>query len=278
MAPRFSGVSRETCDLCASDAFPVCDLCCLWLSSTLKSVATFYGMWGMATVTPQNADKARRQNAGEHVDTSPWFIIAIYLYQQRKMWLRIHPHVETPHILFYFILFYFILFYFIFLERGQGRQKEGEKHWCVREKSIGCLLHAPQPETWLATQACVLTSDLSVCRMTPNPLNHTSQGLPPLVTHIFKVVVIYCMWKMLGEIIKTKYFSRPRNLLPKCSRERKQFYCLIISMKPERDMHHRLSVKTDEHGRLAPPTQNRSNEAINFTKQKLINTVSWACM
>ena len=184
--------------------------------------------------------------------------------------------METPHILFYFILFYFILFYF-FRERARKAERGRETLMC--ERKIHRLPPARTPTgDLLATQACVLTSDLSVCRMTPNPLNHTSQGLPPLVTHIFKVALIDCMWKMLGEIIKTKYFSRPRNLLPKCSRERKQFYCLIISMKPERDMHHRLSVKTDEHGRLAPPTQNRSNEAINFTKQKLINTVSWACM
>ena len=32
---------------------------------------------------------------------------------------------------------------FIFRERGSEREREGEKHWCARDTSIGCLLHAP---------------------------------------------------------------------------------------------------------------------------------------
>ena len=50
-----------------------------------------------------------------------------------------------------------------------------------RERNISRLpLTHPQPRTWPATQACALTgngtSDLLVCGMKPNPLNHTSQG------------------------------------------------------------------------------------------------------
>ena len=41
---------------------------------------------------------------------------------------------------------YFYLFIYLFLERGEGREeeREGEKHWCARETSIGCLSYAPQ--------------------------------------------------------------------------------------------------------------------------------------
>ena len=32
---------------------------------------------------------------------------------------------------------------FIFRERGREGEREGEKHWCVRDTSIGCLSNAP---------------------------------------------------------------------------------------------------------------------------------------
>ena len=61
-----------------------------------------------------------------------------------------------------------------FLERGEGTEKE-------RERNTDPLpLAHPQSGTWLATQACAPTgngtSDSPVCRTTPNPLSHTSQG------------------------------------------------------------------------------------------------------
>ena len=34
-------------------------------------------------------------------------------------------------------------FTYLFLERGEDRGKEREKHWCARETLIGCLLHSP---------------------------------------------------------------------------------------------------------------------------------------
>ena len=72
------------------------------------------------------------------------------------------------------------LFIYLLLERGEGREKEGKKHQCVRETPIGCLLHTPQLGIWPTTQACTLignqTSDLSVHRPALNPLTHTSQG------------------------------------------------------------------------------------------------------
>ena len=39
--------------------------------------------------------------------------------------------------------FYFKKILFVFRERGREREREGEKHQCVGETSIGCLLHAP---------------------------------------------------------------------------------------------------------------------------------------
>ena len=34
-------------------------------------------------------------------------------------------------------------FIYLFLERGEGREKKGGTHQCVRETSISCLSHAP---------------------------------------------------------------------------------------------------------------------------------------
>ena len=39
-------------------------------------------------------------------------------------------------------LFGFWKMLFIFREREREGEREGEKHWCVRDTSIGCLLHA----------------------------------------------------------------------------------------------------------------------------------------
>ena len=50
----------------------------------------------------------------------------------------------------------------------------------MRETSIGCLLHAPQPGTKPTTQECALTrnrtGDLLLCRMTLNQLSPAGQG------------------------------------------------------------------------------------------------------
>ena len=54
--------------------------------------------------------------------------------------------------------------------------REGEKHPCELS------LVRPLLGTWPVTQACASTgnrtSDPWVCRLTLNPLSHTSQGLP----------------------------------------------------------------------------------------------------
>ena len=62
---------------------------------------------------------------------------------------------------------------------GKGG-RERERHTDV------CLPACPQPGTWPATQACVLTGNPSVCRMTPYPLGHTNQG-----TKIFKIPAVW---------------------------------------------------------------------------------------
>ena len=49
-----------------------------------------------------------------------------------------------------------IKFYFVIAFREKGREREGEKHQCERETSIGCLLHSPDPGTKPKTQACAL--------------------------------------------------------------------------------------------------------------------------
>ena len=73
---------------------------------------------------------------------------------------------------------FIFLKYFIclFLERGEGKEREGEKHQCV------VASHAPPTGglTWLATQVCALTGnqtgDPLVHRLVLSPLSHTSQG------------------------------------------------------------------------------------------------------
>ena len=69
--------------------------------------------------------------------------------------------IEDKNICFLKILFIY------FREKGKEREREGERHRCERETSIGCLLYAPIPETEPVTQVCALTgnhtSDLSLC-------------------------------------------------------------------------------------------------------------------
>ena len=76
------------------------------------------------------------------------------------------------------LLIDFFLQIIIYLERGEGREKEGKKHQFVRDT---WLPHTyPQMETWPGIQACTLTGnqtgDLLVRSLALNPLSHTSQG------------------------------------------------------------------------------------------------------
>ena len=84
---------------------------------------------------------------------------------------------RMPVLCFFFKnLFYFLkCFIYLFLERGEGREKEGER-------SINVWLPLAQPPlgTWPVTQACAPTGNQtdipSVHRPAFNPLSHTSQG------------------------------------------------------------------------------------------------------
>ena len=75
-----------------------------------------------------------------------------------------------PHLKKIFYLFIY------FVERGEGKEKERERHINVWLPFVCPLL-----ETWPATQACALTGNPTgnplVGRPTLNPLSHTSQGL-----------------------------------------------------------------------------------------------------
>ena len=86
------------------------------------------------------------------------------------MYKFLHRHVLS-------FLFYFI---YLFLEKGEGREKERERKIYVRQKHQLAVSHIPRPGIKPATWACALTrnqtGDLSLCRMTPSHLSHTSQG------------------------------------------------------------------------------------------------------
>ena len=48
---------------------------------------------------------------------------------------------KFPYQVFY--LFIWFIWFYLSLERGREGEREGEKHICVREILIGCLLHSP---------------------------------------------------------------------------------------------------------------------------------------
>ena len=68
----------------------------------------------------------------------------------------------------------FFLKLYLFLERGEGREKEGEKH---------PLVACPQPGVLVCNPGMYpdqnQTSNLSVHRPALNPLSYTSQGTTP---------------------------------------------------------------------------------------------------
>ena len=81
--------------------------------------------------------------------------------------------LPSPQSSYHNIILFFERSYF-FLERGAGREKEGEKYECV---VTSC---APPIGAWPITQAWALignpTSDRLVCRSAFNPQSHASQG------------------------------------------------------------------------------------------------------
>ena len=96
--------------------------------------------------------------------------------------LLLNPSVNIfSHLFFCFNIYmpcifsetFFKNFIYVFLDRGEGREKEGERH-------INVWFPLTPPPHWTATQACALTRNQTgnplVCRPKLNPLNHTSLG------------------------------------------------------------------------------------------------------
>ena len=85
----------------------------------------------------------------------------------------------AAHSFFFKLFFDTILkkFIYLFLERGEEREREGEKHQCA---VASCVPPPPPLGTWPATQACALTGnqtgDPLVRRLALNQLSHTSQS------------------------------------------------------------------------------------------------------
>ena len=71
--------------------------------------------------------------------------VHIHLLPLEAHWLGWKKGVRDgqEEIVLFFYLFLNILF--IFRERGREGEREGEKHQCERETSIGCLLYMPPP-------------------------------------------------------------------------------------------------------------------------------------
>ena len=74
--------------------------------------------------------------------------------------------------------------------REKRREEERKGNIDVRETFINCLSYVPQPGTEPTTQACALTRNqngyISLCRTTPNQLNHTCQGYDEFIIDILK--------------------------------------------------------------------------------------------
>ena len=86
------------------------------------------------------------------------------------------PQIVTQcHLIFLF----FKDMTYLFLERGEGREKEGEKHPCVIATSISSLLCVSRLGTEPTTCMCPdrnQTCHLLPCRMMPRQLSHIGQG------------------------------------------------------------------------------------------------------
>ena len=76
----------------------------------------------------------------------------------------------------------------------------------------GCLSCTPQPGTWQATQACVLTGnqtgDPLVCRPALSPLSHTSQGYSQSFNYL-KIRVALITVTRLGIILQKQRLPVP---------------------------------------------------------------------
>ena len=95
--------------------------------------------------------------------------------------------------------------FYLFLERGERRENEEEKHLISWETSIGCLLYALWWGTELTTQRSALTrnwtGNLLLWGTMPNQLSHTSQGWTTLpVSQPFQLIATH---------LRVSLFSKP---------------------------------------------------------------------
>ena len=78
--------------------------------------------------------------------------------------------------------------FYLFLERGEGREKERERH-----VNVWLPLVCPLLGTWPATKACALTGNATsnplVRWLALSPLTHTSQGFTIFLT-LFNLLLI----------------------------------------------------------------------------------------
>ena len=97
-----------------------------------------------------------------------WFVLGLCQRERNVVWVFSERKNEHS---FFFLRFFKI---YLLLERGEGREKEGERN--IDQLS---LAH-PQLGTRPATQACALTGNqtggLLVCKPVLNPLSPSSQG------------------------------------------------------------------------------------------------------
>ena len=147
-----------------------------------------------------------------------WNVQNLFMYIFLYLYLHILMHYSVPR------------HFFIFLEKDRGREgeREKEKHQCEREALISCLSYTPSSGTEPATQAGALTGnwtrDLSLCRVTSNPLSHISQGntctLIKFIEYLITVCQVLFSWKRVPYF--TKYFERERE---RRSPKRWGFFC-----------------------------------------------------
>ena len=84
-------------------------------------------------------------------------------------------------------MFFFFLDFILFLEREEGREKEEEKHGCVREKhrSVASCTHPhqePKPQPRHVPRLGIEPVTFTLCGMTPDLLSHTGQGTFQVLT------------------------------------------------------------------------------------------------
>ena len=112
------------------------------------------------------------------------------------------------NIIFYLKNLFFIVY---FRERGREGEREGEKHWCERETSIGCLLYAPDWEPnlqprhvpWLGIELATFLSARWHQSTEPHQLGHL---LFLLKSYLYLKKKKLLTWEIRGWIRREEIF------------------------------------------------------------------------